>query len=56
MENNEIERTEVDALCRECGHAFKTFVDRVLLNEDQPGDKPTVSCPVCGCSECKIGQ
>ena len=56
MENNEIVRTEVDALCKECGHAFKTFIDRVLLQEDQAADKPIVSCPVCGCSECKIGK
>jgi hypothetical protein len=56
MENKKIDRTEVDALCRECGHAFKIFVDRVLFTEGQTDDKPTVSCPVCGCSECKIGK
>jgi len=56
VENKEIDRTEVEALCKECGHAFKTFVDRVLLKEDQDYDQPTVSCPVCGCGQCKIGK
>ena len=53
-ENNQNE--EVDALCKECGHAFKAFVDRILPNDDDPGDTPKTECPVCGCSDCKIGH
>jgi hypothetical protein len=53
-ENNQNE--EVDALCKECGHAFKAFVDRILPNDDGPGDTQKAECPVCGCGDCKIGH
>jgi hypothetical protein len=47
----------VDALCKECGHAFKVFVDRVTHNDAAAsGDPPDVECPVCGCGECRIGR
>ena len=46
----------VDALCKECGHAFKSYIDRILPNEDDTGDGSKVECPVCGCSDCKIGH
>jgi len=54
MENRDQE--EVDALCPECGHAFKTYVDRIVGAE--PGDKvqPPPHCPVCGCGECTVGK
>jgi DNA-directed RNA polymerase subunit M/transcription elongation factor TFIIS len=50
-ENNE----NVDALCPECGHAFKAFVDRIVRDADE--DKTAVqsiNCPVCGCGDCRI--
>jgi hypothetical protein len=46
---------EVESLCPECGHAFKTFVDR-LVADDKTGEKQTVNCPICGCGDCKIGK
>ncbi len=56
--NQETDRNgEVDALCKECGHAFKLFVDRVTSQESfesTPGKK--VVCPVCGCGDCRIGN
>lgn len=48
---------EVDALCKECGHAFKVYVDRVISGdgaEPAPGKK--TECPVCGCGDCSIGR
>jgi hypothetical protein len=30
MENEDIEKEEVDALCRECGHGFKAYIDRMI--------------------------
>jgi hypothetical protein len=48
---------EVDALCKECGHAFKLYVDRVTSQgsfESAPDQK--VECPVCGCGNCRIGH
>ena len=56
MANEEIEQAEVDALCRECGHAFKTYVDRVLPSDKDTEKKQAVACPVCGCGECNIGK
>ena len=56
MANEEIEQAEVDALCRECGHAFKTYVDRVLPSDKDTEEKQAVACPVCGCGECNIGK
>ena len=56
MENEDTQDEEVDALCKECGHAFKAYVDRLLLNKDQTAEERNLECPVCGCSDCKIGQ
>lgn len=56
MENSYNQNEEVDALCRECGHAFKTYVDRLLPEENPVGEKPKTECPVCGCTECSIGK
>ena len=57
MNDEKTDREDVDALCKECGHAFKVFVDRLIhtgaaASEDRPG----VECPVCGCGECRIGR
>jgi hypothetical protein len=57
MNTEKSDADEVDALCKECGHAFKVFVDR--LTHDGAAavrDQPYVECPVCGCSECRIGR
>ncbi len=54
MEQNDREETE--ALCPECGHAFKTYMDRVLKDETGLRKIKDVNCPVCGCGECKIGE
>jgi len=57
MDENPDERPEVDALCRECGHAFKVYIDRVTLQGDaEPAGKQTAECPVCGCGNCRIGR
>lgn len=53
MENKK--QDEVEALCPECGHAFKSFVDR-LLHDEKSKEKQTLDCPVCGCGDCKIGK
>jgi hypothetical protein len=50
------EPEEVDALCKECGHAFKAFVDRVIHPNDRESSDRDVACPVCGCGECRIGR
>lgn len=52
------EKREVDALCRECGHAFKAYVDRVAFPEgtDPAAGRPQTECPVCGCGDCRIGR
>jgi len=47
---------EVEALCTECGHAFKFYMDRVLHDEKGPKESKTVGCPVCGCGDCRIGR
>ncbi|MBI4774022.1 MAG: hypothetical protein HY788_07560 [Deltaproteobacteria bacterium] len=48
---------EVDALCPECGHAFKVYIDRVSRDfERTPPDTVEAECPVCGCGKCKIGK
>lgn len=45
----------VDALCPECGHAFKTFVDRLVREtEKDKSAVKSIECPVCGCGDCKI--
>ena len=47
---------EVDALCPECGNAFKLFVDRVVDDKEALDRKIKEPCPVCGCGECQIGH
>jgi hypothetical protein len=47
---------EVEALCKECGHAFKSYMDRVLHDEKSHKENKILECPVCGCGDCKIGQ
>ncbi|MFO7667769.1 MAG: hypothetical protein R6V76_14200 [Desulfobacterales bacterium] len=54
MENKN--QDEVDALCPECGHAFKTYIDRVLHTDDTRTKEQAPECPVCGCGDCKIGK
>ena len=53
-ENQKDEKQEVDALCPECGHAFKTYVDRLIAGEPESELKKEIACPVCGCGECDI--
>lgn len=54
LENNSPK--EVEALCKECGHGFKTYTDRVLAAEKAPRNNKAIEGPVCGCGDCKIGQ
>jgi len=56
MANKDLEQEEVDALCRECGHAFKAYVDRILPPEKDGEENQPIACPVCGCGDCKIGK
>ncbi|MBI5579239.1 MAG: hypothetical protein HY895_08805 [Deltaproteobacteria bacterium] len=57
MNTEKTDRDEVDALCKECGHAFKVFVDRVTHSDPASlEDIPGVECPVCGCGKCRIGR
>ena len=56
MENENMEPEEVDALCRECGQAFKAYVDRVLPPEKDSEESQPITCPVCGCGDCNIGK
>jgi len=46
---------EVEALCPECGHAFKTYMDRVIQRGEEISEKRDIECPVGGCGECHIG-
>lgn len=49
------EMEEPEALCRECGHGFKVFVDRLMskdVKESELGE--TITCPVCGCNDCQV--
>jgi DNA-directed RNA polymerase subunit RPC12/RpoP len=56
MKNEDHEDAEVDALCRECGHAFKAHIDRIIP-PDKNGEKDRpITCPVCGCGDCSIGK
>ncbi|MCK5195215.1 MAG: hypothetical protein KAQ71_15490 [Desulfobulbaceae bacterium] len=48
-------QNEVEALCPECGHAFKKYMDRVIQDEQKLSGKQEIECPVCGCGECRIG-
>ncbi len=50
------EEKEVDVLCPECGHAFKVFIDRVLVDGKDEHRHIEKSCPVCGCGECEVGK
>ncbi len=49
-------KEEVDALCPECGHAFKAYLDRIMRENQNAHQHIEESCPVCGCGECKIGK
>jgi len=49
-------KNEVEALCPECGHAFKSYMDRVIKGEDTTREEKNIECPVCGCGECKVGK
>ncbi len=55
-ETQEKDEREVDALCPECGHGFKAFVDRLLPRAGDAPEEVAVHCPVCGCNDCKIGK
>jgi C4-type Zn-finger protein len=56
-ENRETpEREERDALCPECGHAFKAYVDRIVPEGKESELREKVGCPVCGCGECSVVQ
>lgn len=56
MENADNEHGEVDALCRECGYAFKLYVDRLFPEKNSTKEDVKAECPVCGCTDCKIGK
>lgn len=56
MKNEDIEQTEVDALCRECGHAFKAHIDRIIPKDKPKQKEKPINCPVCGCGQCSIGK
>jgi DNA-directed RNA polymerase subunit RPC12/RpoP len=56
VEREDIREPEVDALCRECGHAFKAFVDRIVPDNSREEAGKDIRCPVCGCGECRIGR
>ena len=54
MENEE--QKEVEALCPECGHAFKQHIDRIINGGQKMPSNQDIECPVCGCGECRIGS
>jgi len=56
MGNSDNDPEDVDALCKECGHAFKAYVDRILPEEQKNAEAPKIECPVCGCTKCAIGK
>ena len=56
MPTEDNQNEEVDALCQECGHAFKAYVDRIVGDDDTTGETQKAECPVCGCGDCKIGN
>jgi hypothetical protein len=57
MEEKNEESRDVDALCKECGHAFKVYIDRVISRDNShPAEDPKAECPVCGCGDCRIGR
>ncbi len=45
---------EKEALCPECGHGFKLFMDRILSDDRGGRRDPPIECPVCGCGECRL--
>ncbi len=47
---------EVDSLCPECGHAFKTYMDRIIKSKEDTSKEENIDSPVCGCGECKVGK
>jgi len=49
-------KNEVEALCPECGHAFKSHMDRVIKGEEDTIKEKNIECPVCGCGECRVGK
>jgi hypothetical protein len=51
---DDVEREEVDALCPECGHGFKAFVDRLVDDNKKNELKGNIECPVCGCGACDV--
>ncbi len=52
----EEEKVEIEALCPECGHAFKAYVDRIFPDQNKDRSHKTIDCPVCGCGECSIAK
>jgi len=50
------EPEERDALCPECGHAFKAYVDRIVPDGKKSEMREKIDCPVCGCGECNVVQ
>lgn len=57
VERDDEEKVEVDALCPDCGRGFKVYVQRILPEEHSGHGRQMqddVSCPHCGCHECKI--
>jgi len=56
MKSDQEPRETGDALCPECGHAFKTYIDRILGDERKVEAATEISCPVCGCGKCSIGE
>lgn len=56
MPTDDNQNEKVDALCKECGNAFKAYVDRILGPDDDSAEIKNIECPVCGCNDCKIGH
>jgi hypothetical protein len=57
METERDAEQEVEALCKECGLAFKIQVDRVTSKSGiHPPPVPEAECPVCGCGDCRVGR
>jgi Zn finger protein HypA/HybF involved in hydrogenase expression len=56
MAKIENDSEDVDALCKECGHPFKAYVDRILPEQEMNAEDPKIECPVCGCTKCTIGK
>lgn len=56
MNKTDDSQEPVDALCRECGHAFKIYIDRLLPEEKPNAERKKVACPICGCGDCSVGK